>query len=143
MKKFLFYFVLFALCSCTDMNIKVQRIETPTDCVSNDGWSWNNGIATHSSDITGKFEFDSQLPGILSFKYAFQHNGNYYHDLYVYVNDMGCFEVKNYSSDVRTDTLPSTPTRDSRKDRSTGSQHAYQLCADRFRLQDRWRPVWL
>lgn len=101
MKKFLFYFVLFALCSCTDMNIKVQRIETPTDCVTNEGWSWNDGVAIVTSGSSCKFEFKSKLSGILSFKYAFPDYNSYSRSrLDVSIDGKDCFHEDGYDTDT-------------------------------------------
>lgn len=99
MKKFLCFFVLLVLCSCTDMSIKVQRIETPTDCVTNYGWSWNDGVAIVTSGSSCKFEFKSKLSGILSFKYAFLDN---YSSSYLGVSIDGkdCFHEYGYDSDT-------------------------------------------
>ncbi len=120
MKKGLFYFVLFALCSCTDMNIKVQRIESPTDCVTNDKWSWNDGVAiTTSGDnyyggyTQGSFSFISDLSGILSFRYAFRYAGDGLPHLTVSLEGGDkkkeakvCFsDVIHSSTNVHTDTI--------------------------------------
>lgn len=103
MKKFLCFFVLLALCSCTDMNIKVQKIESPTDCVNNNGWSWNDGVAkTTSNGSSDDFEFRSKLSGILSFKYAFWQN-SYYGSSYLAVYIDGIEGV--YETGEEKDTL--------------------------------------
>ena len=99
MKKYICYFVLFALCSCNDMNIKIQKIETPTDCVTNYGWSWNDGVAIVTSGSSCKFEFKSKLSGILSFKYAFLDNNSYCR-LDVSIDGKDCFHEHGYDTDT-------------------------------------------
>ncbi len=92
------YKVLFALiivlCSCTNMNITVQKVESPMDCESNDGWSWNDGEAkTTRSNSDGEFKFKSKLSGTLSFKVAENINSDYITSyLRVHINGQVCYD---------------------------------------------------
>lgn len=79
MKKIILLCAFTALCSCSDMKLTIQKIQSATDCIESYRWSWNNGVAVSDnvdyypygySEIAAKFSFKTKLSGTLKLNYS-------------------------------------------------------------------------
>jgi len=104
MKKIYLFVLMLGVCSCTNMSLKTQRIQSATDCVKSERWSWNDGVASTTdnfNDISyntyyGRFSFKSKLSGNLSFKFQFEKNSRA--ELEIFVEKGSVYKRKNQNS---------------------------------------------
>lgn len=100
MKKVCLFVLMLGVCACTNMNLKTQRIQSATDCIKSERWSWNDGVASTTdnfNDISyyiyyGQFSFKSKLSGNLNFKYQFEQNSHA--ELEIFVGNGSVFKRK-------------------------------------------------
>ena len=81
MKKIILLCAFTALCSCSDMKMTTQKIQSTTDCIKSHYWSWNNGVATTNTieyvrystayvEYQSSFSFRTKLSGTLKLNYS-------------------------------------------------------------------------
>ncbi len=85
----------------------LQEIASPVDCISNIGWSWNNGVATALSpgeEDDHIFSFMVVESGKMSFSYAHP-DGYYVGEIVLQINNSDAFNERVASSSDRSFSL--------------------------------------
>ncbi len=87
MKKIILLCAFTALCSCSDMKMTTQKIQSAMDCIESLYWSWNNGVATTNTieyvgystayvEHQSSFSFRTKLSGTLKLNYSLLEKSN-------------------------------------------------------------------
>lgn len=100
--------ILFALCACSSNEPEqvLQEISSPVDCISNVGWSWNDGIAKAESPYGINdhiFSFLIKASGKMSFSYGLY--GNHAGRIVMKIDDFDAFDEITATSSYKSFSL--------------------------------------